>query len=227
VSTPDVVDQHVADLARALRGPARTRRSMLREVRDGLRDAAAAHRRCGLDPQQAAVRAVHDFGPVPVVAQAFQTELVARQGRWTALLLLVAFPGMTLGWDLLWRSGGVAWHASPAQPVSDVVVGLARVQDTAAVLVSMMAVVLLAATFHRAVSARRIAVLVGHTGAVGALLCAGIGVVMNVAVGPGAGDLIATNPFALPAYGVSALVCGLVVRSAVRTLRVACAPVMI
>jgi hypothetical protein len=46
---------------------------------------------------------------------------------------------------------------------------------------------------------------------------------MNVAVGPGAGELIATNPFALPAYGVSALVCALVVGSAVRTLRVACA----
>ncbi|HEY4417930.1 MAG TPA: hypothetical protein VGN22_00325 [Pseudonocardia sp.] len=63
MSTPDVVDQHVAELARALRGPGRTRRSILREVRDGLHDAAAAHRCCGLDPQQAAVRAVHDFGP--------------------------------------------------------------------------------------------------------------------------------------------------------------------
>jgi hypothetical protein len=226
VSAPDVVDQHVAELARALHGPARTRRSMLREVRDGLHDAAAAHRCCGLDPQQAAVRAVRDFGSVPEVAQAFQSELVARQGRWAALLLLVAFPGMTLGWDLLWQSGSVTWHSQPAQPVSDVVVALARAQDTASLLVSVMAVILLAATFRPAVSARRVAVLVGHTGAVGALFCASIGVVMNVAVGPGAGDLIATNPFALPAYGVSALVCALVVRSAVRTLRVACARVV-
>jgi hypothetical protein len=133
---------------------------------------------------------------------------------------------MTLGWDLLWRTGGVAWHSSPAQPISDVVVALARTQDTASLLVSAMAVVLLAATFHRAVSARRVALLVGHTGVAGALFCAGVGVVMNVAVGPGAGDLIATNPFALPAFGVSAPVCALVVRSAVRTLRVACAPVV-
>jgi hypothetical protein len=225
VSAPDAVDLHVAELARALRGPARTRLSMLREVRDGLHDAADAHRCCGLDPQQAAVRAVHDFGPVPEVAQAFQSELVARQGRWAALLLLVAFPGMTLGWDVLWRSG-VAWHSRPAQPASEMVVALARVQDSASVIVSAIAVVLLAATFHRAVSARRVAMLVGHTGAVGAIFCAGTGVVMNVAVGPGAGELIATNPFALPAYGVSALVCALVVRSAVRTLRVACTRVV-
>ena len=225
MSAPDVVDQHVAELARALRGPARARRSMLREVRDGLHDAAAAHRCWGLDPQQAAMRAVHDFGPVPEVAQAFQSELVARQGRWAALLLLVAFPGLTLGWDVLWRNG-VAWHSSPAQPVSEVVVGLARVQDTASLLVSAMAVVLLAATFHRAVPARRVALLVGHTGAVGALFCAGTSVVMNVAGGAGTARLIATNPFALPAYGVSALVCALVVRSAVRTLRVACARVV-
>jgi hypothetical protein len=211
VSAPDVVDQHVAELARALRGPARTRRSMLREVRDGLHDAAAAHRCCGLDPQQAALRAVRDFGPVPEVAQAFQSELVARQGRWAALLLLVAFPGLTLGWDLLWRNG-VAWHSSPAQPVSEVFVELARVQDTASLLVSAMAVVLLAATFHRAVPARRVALLVGHTGAVGAVFCAGTSVVMNVAGGAGTAQLIATNPFALPAYGVSALVCAPVVR---------------
>lgn len=93
----DPVDRHLAELERTLRGPARVRRSMLREARDGLHDAVAAHRTDGLAPQEAAVRAVREFGSVREIAPLYQHELVARQSRWAALLLLVAFPGMTFG----------------------------------------------------------------------------------------------------------------------------------
>lgn len=40
----DPVARHVAELKRVLRGPARARRSMVREVRDGLHDAVDAYR---------------------------------------------------------------------------------------------------------------------------------------------------------------------------------------
>jgi hypothetical protein len=217
VTVTDPVTQHLAELERALRGPARTRRSMLREVRDGLHDAVTAYRACGLDPHRAAAKAVHDFGPVPEVAPLFQDELTARQGRWSALLLVVVFPGMVLGWDLLWKNG-VAWGPTPPP---DLVVVLAHVQDAASALIGAVAVVLLAATFHRSARPRQVTALVGLTGAVGALLCGGTGVVMNLANGPAAATLLATNPYALPAFGGSAVMCALVVWSAVRTLRVA------
>ena len=44
---------------------------------------------------------------------------------------------------------------------------------------------------------------------------------MNLVNGPATVAMLVTKPFALPAFTVSALVCALVVRSAVRTLRVA------
>jgi hypothetical protein len=219
VTIQDPVDRHLAELERTLRGPARVRRSMLREARDGLHDAVAAHRTDGLAPQEAAVRAVREFGSVREIAPLYQHELVARQSRWAALLLLVAFPGMTFGWDLLWRNG-VAWDT---RPPSTLVVALARLQDTASLLVAAVAVVLLAVTFHRAAPTRQVAVLAGLTGVAGAVVCAGTGVLMNLVNGPATVAMLVTKPFALPAFTVSALVCALVVRSAVRTLRVATA----
>jgi hypothetical protein len=217
VTVQDPVDQHLAELARALHGPARVRRSMLREARDGLHDAVAAHRTYGLAPREAAVRAVRDFGAVREIAPLYQHELVARQSRWAALLLLVAFPGMTFGWDLLWRNG-VGWDTSPPPTL---VVALARLQDTASFLVAAVAVVLLAVTFLRAAPTRQVAVLAGLTGVTGAVVCGGTGVLMNLVNGPATAAMLVTKPFALPAFMVSALVCALVVRSAVRTLRVA------
>jgi hypothetical protein len=218
VTVTDPVGRHLAELERRLSGPSRTRQSMLREARDGLLDAVAAHRRCGLDAHEAAAKAVRDFGSVREIAPLYQDELVARQGRWTALLLLVVFPGQTLGWDVLWRLRVVAWGSKPA---SDLVVALAGLQDTASALVAGVAVVLLAVTFRRAAPARQLAVLVSLTGVVGAVVCGGTGLLMNLANGPAAREMIETNPYAVPAFGCSALLCALVLRSAVRTLLVA------
>jgi hypothetical protein len=194
---------------------------MLREARDGLVDAVAAHRRCGLDAHEAAAKAVRDFGSVREIAPLYQDELVARQGRWAALLLLVVFPGLTLGWGMLWRLG-VSWDSEPA---SDLVVALARLQDTASAVVAVVALVLLAVTFRRAAPARQVAVLVSLTGVVGAVVCGGTGLVMNLANGSAGRELVEANPYALPAFGCSALLCALVLRSAVRTLLVAGSPV--
>jgi hypothetical protein len=217
VTVADPVAAHVAELERMLCGPARVRRSMIREVRDGLHDAVAAYRDCGLDQERAARRAVRDFGPIREIAPQFQAELAARQGRWTAALLVVVFPGMMLGWEFVWRSGA-GTHVEPTTLLGLV---LARVQDASATLVAAAAVALLAASFHRTAAPRLVTSLVGVVACAGAIVCSGIGVVMNIFSAPSAATAFAVNQYTVPAAVVSGLMFTLVMWSAVRTIRVA------
>jgi hypothetical protein len=218
MTTADPITTHVAALEHTLRGPQRTRRCMIAEVHAGLLDAAEAYQGGGLPPEQAAARAVRDFGTVGEIAPSFQDELTARQGRVAALLFAIVFPAMLLGWDLLWSTGLVRWGSVAA---TDLVVVLARLQDTVTLLVAITAIALLAGTFLRTVSPRRVARAVGVTGTAGALTCGGISVVMNVASGRSAVVLLATNPAAVAAFAGSGVVLVLLVWQAVRTLRVA------
>jgi hypothetical protein len=190
---------------------------MLREVRDGLDDAVTAYRECGVDAEWAAALAVRDFGPLHEVAPQFQDELAARQGRWTAALLTVGFPGMMLGWDLVWRGSASTHHAPP--PLLTTV--LARVEDAASVLVGAAALVLLALSFSRAASPRRVASLVGRLAVAGALVTTGTAVLMSLANASAASVVLIANPYALPAYVASGLMFVVVMRTALRTLRAA------
>jgi hypothetical protein len=214
--TADPVEAHVAALSRALHGPSRARHSMIREVREGLHDAVAAHRARGLDARGAAARTLEEFGPVGDVAPLLQEELTVRHCRLTALLVAVVFPGMLGAWDLLWSSGlaGVGAEA-PA-----FVATLARAQDIVSALVAATAIALLLATFRRAARARRITMLVGFAGGAGALLCGGMSVLMCLANPQSAPHALA-SPATLAAYGCSAVVLVLLVTLAVRTVRVA------
>ncbi|MHA6627796.1 hypothetical protein ACU61A_20355 [Pseudonocardia sichuanensis] len=212
----DPVAVHVAELDRLLRGPGTVKRSMIAEVHDGLQDAADAYRAGGLEPLPAAAAAVQDFGPVRAVAPLMQEELTVRQGRATALLLALVFPAMVLGWDLLWSSG-IGWPG----PAPAVVAALARVQDVASFGIAAAALALLVATFRRSGAPRWITALAGLTAATGALVCGGTAIVMNLAHARQAGLMLTTRPLALVAVVVSALVLVVVVRSAVRSLRVA------
>ncbi|GAA3244461.1 hypothetical protein GCM10017691_50540 [Pseudonocardia petroleophila] len=207
----DPVDLHVAALARALRGPARLRRSMLAETRAGLRDAAAAHRD--------AAAAVAEFGSVAEIAPAYQAELTAAQGRRTALLLAVLFPALVLGWDLLWSSG-VAWTG----PAPAVVRLLAGVQDAASWGVTALAVVLLVLTLRRRADERRLALAAGGLGALGAVLCGGTAVAMNLANLRRTTEMLAADPLAGLAVVLSALALVLVLVSTARALRLAVRP---
>ncbi|OLF18419.1 permease prefix domain 1-containing protein [Actinophytocola xanthii] len=218
MSTADPIDSYVAALERALRGPRRARWCMVAEARTGLRDAAAAYRAGGLSPEQAAERAVRDFGPVSEIAPLFQDELVAARGRWSAALLAVVFPAMLLGWDLLWSSGAVSREPAPAQ---DLVASLAALQDVLTAVVALVALALLVVTLRRTVPPRPLASVVGVTGTVGALVCGGNAVAMNVAGGQSTLTLLATNPTACAAFAGSAAVLVLLVWQSVRTLRVA------
>jgi hypothetical protein len=214
----DPVERHVAALGAALRGPGALRRDVLAEVRDGLEDAAEAHRAAGVAGPEAAARAVEEFGPVDELAPLYQEELTTAQVRRTALVVAVLFPALLLGWDLMWTTG----HAWPSVgPVPPLVPVLARLQDVLSVAATALALVVLLATLRRRVRPRLLAAAAAAVGLAGAVLCLGIAVVMNVANGPATLTMIASNPTTLPAFAVSLAAGAVVAGSALRTLRLA------
>jgi hypothetical protein len=87
--------------------------------------------------------------------------------------------------------------------------------------VALAALTLLAFTFRRTVSPERLTNAIGLTGAIGAPLCGGISIAMNLVAARSTADLIMTSPAAAAAFAGSAAVLGLLIWQSVRTLRVA------
>jgi hypothetical protein len=215
-AAPDPVGAHVTELDRLLRGPTTVKRSMIAEVRDGLADAVAAHRDRGLDPERAAAAAIREFGSVHEVAALLQDELTARQGRRTALLLVVTFPALLLAWDSLWLFGP-GWTTPPTPTVS----GLARTVDALTALVAVTAGALLLTAFRDGRLPRWVTGLTGVLAVLGILGTGGLSLVMNLLTPHEAGETYADNP-ATAAVLTGSLVCAvLVTRSAARSLRFA------
>lgn len=212
----DPVGAHIAELDRALHGPAAMKRSMIAEVRHGLADAVACHRDRGLDPQSAAAAAVREFGPVREVAPLLQEELTARQGRRTAQLLVVAFPALLLAWDALWMTGQ-AWQSPPSPTVAS----LARAVDVLTVLITAAALVLLLTTFRDGPLPRWVTALTGLVAALGVAGCGGMSLAMNLLKPHAAEDLVTVNPATAVVVVATALIAALVTRSAIRSLRFA------
>ncbi|MBB2915067.1 hypothetical protein FHS43_006387 [Streptosporangium becharense] len=98
-----VIDDYVAGLGRALRGPRRLRLDLVAEARDSLLDTAEALEGDGLDRAEAERVAVEEFGPVGVIAPAYQEELSIAAGRRLAAVLFVTVPLTTLMWSVIWR----------------------------------------------------------------------------------------------------------------------------
>jgi hypothetical protein len=217
-ATTDLLDRHVAALDSALRGPGALRRDVLAEVRDGLHDAAEAHRARGHAPHEAAALAVAEFGPVDDLAPLYQAELTTAQVRRTALAVTLLFPALLLGWDLLW-SAGLAWPSTG--PVPAAVPLLARTQDVLSAVAAGLGVLVLLATLRRHVRPRLLAAAAAAVGLVGATLCVGTALAMNLANGPATLAMLTTSPAALPAFALSAAAATAVCVSAVRTLRLA------
>ncbi len=215
-ATTDPVAAHVAELDRVLRGARKDRRSIVREVGEGLHDAAEAYRDAGMDPREAARRAVRDFGPIADVAPLYQDELAADQARRTALLLAAGLPALTMGWDLVWRVG-VDW--GPERPALALVKALASVQDTTSVAVAATALVLVALTFRRTRSPRWVAAAAAISALVAVVLCGGTAVGMSVANGADTLRVLGSQAVGALAYLVSLTVLVLINRSALRTLR--------
>jgi hypothetical protein len=216
----DPVAAHVAAFERVLRGPARARRSMIDEVRDGLRDAEAAYLSSGFDPQRAAAQAVRDFGAVREVAPQMQAELTARQGRWAAVLVAVAFPALVGGWDLM-CAAVEPWGSDVPPPI---VGALFRGQELAVGVVAALALVLVLATFRRAVSSRWIAALAAGLNTLAVAVCSITGIAMNAVNIAQSDNVVAVHPLGAFVLAASVALLGVVIRSAVRSLRVACCP---
>ena len=108
VGVTDPRRHYLSRLDAALVGPRRTRRSLLREASDHLDDATDALVAAGHEPDDAARRAVADFGTVGEVAPDFQTTLAVAASRRTAWLLLVVLGCQPFLWDngLNLASGG-------------------------------------------------------------------------------------------------------------------------
>ncbi|AZM53737.1 hypothetical protein DMA15_15085 [Streptomyces sp. WAC 01529] len=136
-----LLQEYVADLGAALHGPAKAKSRLIGEVRDGLADTAAAYADAGLGEEEAARRAVREFGSVGELVPSCQRELTVAQARHTARAVTLAAPFLIGCWYLA-RSAGhdLAWDVSRAPQL--LAVHLAFVATAAALL----AAVTLAAT---------------------------------------------------------------------------------
>lgn len=121
-------DVYLADLARRLRGPRRSREAILTEVQDGLLEATERRTAAGVPPERAAAEARAEFGPSPRLAQGFDAELNVASARWTVLAFLGTGPLIGVWWLLLlYRGGGpfdpwAAYRAIPVLPLVAVAV---------------------------------------------------------------------------------------------------------
>ncbi|MEV1202649.1 permease prefix domain 1-containing protein [Microbispora rosea] len=111
------IDEYVASMRHALRGPGGARRDLLTEARDSLLDAAEAYEGEGLPRAEAERLAVADFGTVPEVAPGFQGELTVSQGRRTAALLFLSVPLVAFMWAVIWRVFPESPHVDEIKPV--------------------------------------------------------------------------------------------------------------
>ncbi|GAA1293155.1 permease prefix domain 1-containing protein [Saccharothrix xinjiangensis] len=114
----DPVADYVTALAGALRGPARVKSAMMREVHDGLTDAVEAQTRAGVPRAHAARHALREFGATDELAPLFQRELAIAQARLTARVVGVTAPVLVVCRLLVhtaspgadWRLGALAAH---------------------------------------------------------------------------------------------------------------------
>ncbi len=100
-----LVQEYAADLTAALHGPAKAKCRLVEEVRDGLADTAAAYADTGLPEEEAARRAVREFGTVGELAPSCQRELTVAQARHTARAVTLTAPFLLGCWYLARTAG--------------------------------------------------------------------------------------------------------------------------
>lgn len=103
----DPITDAVAQLARLLPPPLRPA-GLLREVRDGLSDAAEAYERAGYPRLDAARRAVADFGPIGDAATEAAHASLTRLCRLTSYLISIGYLVTMSGWFALGFAGPAA-----------------------------------------------------------------------------------------------------------------------
>ncbi len=180
-----MIDEYVTALDRRLRGPGHVKDDLLAEARDGLDDAARAHRDRGLDEEAAQRRAVAEFGPVTAVARDYQGLLGLAHGARTLRTLMLVLPAVHVIWELNRRFWIGAWQGFDAPPPSWYLF-VARFNDTASWVVAGVAVVALlvgrrlARTAVSTLTLARLAAVLAVV-AVGAALCGNLGILLATA----------------------------------------------
>ncbi|WP_030786461.1 permease prefix domain 1-containing protein [Streptomyces sp. NRRL S-920] len=132
-ATGRLVEEYAADLSAALHGPAKAKARLVDEIRDGLVDTAAAHAETGLPEEEAARRAVREFGSVGELAPSCQRELTVAQARHTARAVTLTAPFLIGCWYLA-RTAGHDLTAYLPRTAQLLAVHLASVATVAALL---------------------------------------------------------------------------------------------
>ncbi|MFC7304722.1 permease prefix domain 1-containing protein [Streptomyces monticola] len=130
--TAGPIDDYVATLTAALRGPARAKARLVEEIRDGLTDTQAAYTDAGIPAQRAARLAVREFGTPEELVPSCQRELTIAQARHTARTVALTAPFLLACWYLA-RTAGHELSGLPRAAQLPVVL-LATVATVAALL---------------------------------------------------------------------------------------------
>lgn len=124
MTSGQVIDAYLGEVAAALPGPPRARADIVAELRSGLLDAADAHRSAGLATATAAEAAISEFGDPRQLAAAFRPELTLTHARRLALTLAATAPLIGLLWavaalasDTATRPAAPPWQWVTAPPV--------------------------------------------------------------------------------------------------------------
>lgn len=111
----EVIEEYLATVAAGLVGPRRWRSEVIAELRDGLAEAAEAHRGCTGLPGEAA--AVAEFGPARDVLDGFVVVAAGGLARRVAVVLLMSGPVAAAVWVAAMAASGIPpWIGGLAGP---------------------------------------------------------------------------------------------------------------
>lgn len=101
----DQINRYLAALDLQLNGPRRAKSEIIREIGDGLADAAGGYAAAGMSPAAAAEAAVAEFGDPGAIATEFQNELTVYQARHALAFLAVLGPVSEVSSRIVWSNG--------------------------------------------------------------------------------------------------------------------------
>ena len=141
-ATMSAVDVYLADLRAAIPGPSWTRRDLLREAGDHLKDATDAYTAAGYTTTEAEELALRDFGSVDDIAPGFRDTVAIGAARRTALLLVLVMIPQAVLWDGGLDLGASAHSADPAGGlfhVLDILIGYVGTAGALGAVVALVA----------------------------------------------------------------------------------------
>ena len=110
--------QYLDHIGAALQGPRRRRQRVLAELREGVEQSAVDRTATGIDPDEALIGAIDEFGHPSAVAQAFDAEMAIADARRIIGAFIVTGPLVGIWWLLLlhparpWHTGAAALLAA-------------------------------------------------------------------------------------------------------------------